>query len=1272
MRLPSPTRRTAVGDEPSSQSGSPEASVLDKEEVSNLAKRLRDMVKAVSSDEFSWQEAHYEHDSRQGRELLFLMANHEWVRATSEIVDITRSDAIETTIKIDLDLSLITHEAFRRRTGRLWLPVTVLPPQATGTTAEPVHADQDADSASQPSRADQRHLEPDPFATVTDAAGNLLPMLPAADLRHQISAAMAEIIVKMAVSHLDHPEQGPPVATRDQRLLLSAAIYRMLGYGSRGSSHPAGSQLIQTTRIRRARDPLLALLGSYISLLEPRTAEQEEAEARKDPQFAPELVRRAVKVLQALTESLIVVVPVDSNSAPTVLTVRVPTRTLTEDSGWAWRKPETWRIRPSGRLRIDVLLPTADADRQIQVNLPDGVSLAEPASMGEPPGPAQPVLDITVNPPPSLYDLSASMDQLLDADEPSSPVSLARAFADLTRMKSAAVLDTLRHYKAGAANGGPLAPVGQEPRSLVKELFEKLNHPGPMDQATVTSLKDIRRSLSTENLPPLSRHTLTDRLSPQTVVARADVIEDVSQRAIPREARITVDVTLDDRDYFAVARSSAFMSLVLMVGVLFILLGWTLVNHRSSPAPEVLAIVLTLFATIQASRIERPDRSTLQGELSAIGLWLIGSSMLPPLMLAVAFAFMPVAWVAAVWAFASIVLQRTLRFFMKHGPLTPAGWPSTGQHQKTGGRRAAISAAARATLQVSLRLLFWRVPLTPGGWPAIGQHRDFSTSRLDYRHFEALRSDYWRITTAEALTIGRTAYGYVIWQKANPSRTAEAISPKLMPLLKWKDGTEAATEPSSVLALLRSGTLGQAVTFIVFRGKPDKQWREVHEECEQRKDLDLDPGHLAPADSVTGTFDVFVGIYRHEMPRIVEHPLVIIMKAAANKLIVLDAQLPVPAPVTGHDDRQWARIRLALRDDADIGRLTGFLGAVNAEMARPENARHVIAVRAVPTVRPRVDTEPDAGEAPAHDGAAHAHDRESESSVLTSDLDIVNEADVGDEPPDARTWRVLTICADARSNIESDVIQHLARIREHFQLRGLTYGLLHGTAVMVLLIHEPAADPRTGVLLGRVVLDGKDRAGALEDDLRIDPAWAKLRVPVDKQLSRDELGGATEYPYPMLRVRFRWQDRPGALLNMIRSINEVLTEALPSLHRQDWSVSYASLQVLTGQVAGGWLTIRMHLRAEQISGWDLGRMEEMGRKIEMLATARAAGRQRPRSSEAGLGQLEDPVVSIDRIKKIGPGRRTGVPAPRTAEPARVPPDRDPGDVEDEATAPTPG
>jgi hypothetical protein len=42
------------------------------------------MIELVNPDEFYWQDAHYNHDSEKGRELLFLMANHEWVRATSD------------------------------------------------------------------------------------------------------------------------------------------------------------------------------------------------------------------------------------------------------------------------------------------------------------------------------------------------------------------------------------------------------------------------------------------------------------------------------------------------------------------------------------------------------------------------------------------------------------------------------------------------------------------------------------------------------------------------------------------------------------------------------------------------------------------------------------------------------------------------------------------------------------------------------------------------------------------------------------------------------------------------------------------------------------------------------------------------------------------------------------------------------------------------------------------------------------------------------------
>src|SRR5690348_12432539 len=185
-------------------------------EILESALRLRYTTQQITPEEFRWQESHYDRDSRCGRELLFLIANNEWIRATSEIIDVSRSDAVDTIIKVDIDLDRITHEAFRKRTARYWLPVILLPPERADEKEEsdqrapeqgPLATVSDAagdspssERANGQEESERRTPEPDPFATVTDAAGNLLPMLPTADIRHQVSAAMAEIIVNMAVA----------------------------------------------------------------------------------------------------------------------------------------------------------------------------------------------------------------------------------------------------------------------------------------------------------------------------------------------------------------------------------------------------------------------------------------------------------------------------------------------------------------------------------------------------------------------------------------------------------------------------------------------------------------------------------------------------------------------------------------------------------------------------------------------------------------------------------------------------------------------------------------------------------------------------------------------------------------------------------------------------------------------------------------------------------------------------------------------------------------
>ncbi len=547
-----------------------------------LAADLFGAVQSVTPAEFTWQEAHYDHDSRLGRELLFLMANYDWVRATSEIVDITRSDTIETTIKIDVDLSQVTHEAFRQRTGPIWLPVAVLPPYIR------------RDDPTAPAEADAGPREPDLFATVTDAAGKPVPMMPTAELQHQIAAAMAEIIAKMAVSYM--PTDGQPtagaVATRDQRLLLSAAIYRVLRQGSDEESEPAASvSAIDSPRLTEAREELLSIVGYFNLQLESLTGDK-EARTRGDHTLPAELARRAVKVLLALRESLIVVVLMDYVVAPSVLSVRVPPRTLTVSSASLLR-PRTWIIRPVGRLEIAVLLATADADRQIQVNLPDGVSVDRRAGGGAD-GPNGPRLDITVHTPLPLQDLSVALAQVTVAQQhardKSWPTALVRPFMDLVRVSAAEAVDVLRHYQLTYRPDDAVRPPADAPADPAqgppqkRELLSALRHVatdwdwqgGPFQGYLATAQRAFAAGK-----PSLSRRIKLNVVNAQAITGRVNITEDVPQRAIPRQATVSADVTVEDRDYFATARSSATMSLILMLIVLGFLLGWHAVNPKA-------------------------------------------------------------------------------------------------------------------------------------------------------------------------------------------------------------------------------------------------------------------------------------------------------------------------------------------------------------------------------------------------------------------------------------------------------------------------------------------------------------------------------------------------------------------------------------------------------------------------------------------------------------------------------------------------------------------
>jgi hypothetical protein len=1147
-----------------SQLGGPTATE-EAEEVASRARDLQDIVTRITPEEFSWQESHYDHDSRRGRELLFLIANHEWVRATSEIIDISRSDAIDTTIKIDIDLDQITHEVFRGRTDPFWLPVTVLPPRPATNTQ---HA------------SDGQRLEPDPFATVTDAGGNLLPILPTADIRHQMSAAMAEIIVNMAVARWPDADTERPTATRDQRLLLSAAIYRMLRHGSTIRPSQTPNVVVEesegdasTSRIGKAKKELHRVLEGYKCLLDEiaartRSKGVNSRSASEVWQFSPELARRAVMVLKALADSVVIVVPVNRATAPTVLAVRIPTRALDSPRVSKLTKPSTWMLRPLGHLEIDMLQPTADADRQVQIHLPDGMSF-EKANPTEAKDRSPLGLDIKVGRPQPLEDLKLLMDEILDPGHRERLPALQQCLADLAKGKVAAARETLRHNyfafaedqsSSGFVDAG-LAATSQA-RDTLDRLRDALDEPYTRDVPSKELNKaweTFERQVSERKAFSFFRRTSAESPSPRTVVARADMIEDVYQRAFPITARVHADVKVTDGEYFSIARFTGRMSLLLMTAVLVFLAALHPVKQETTPSPEVLAIVLTLFSAIQAGQMESPDHTTVRGLLSTAGNWLIAASILPAVILAVALAFFHSGWVPVIWAGICVGLQLLFQVAM------------------------------------------WRGPLTPTGKPRAPQRRRFSTVEPEYHLFEALRSDYWCSTTADALMIGRTAYAYVVWQK---KREEEERPPQLEPLLDWETRFPRPGYPPNVLALLRAGTFGQALTFVVFRDEPAKDWML---EADIADRIDFDPDRLAPMESITSVVDVFVGVSRDEFRSFSYHPLVAIVKAARSKLMVLEAQLPVPAPVEGYEGRQWARVRLGLRNNADIRQLAPFLDDIhkNISAVSAGNQRCVVAVQAASTLPPRITTE-----------SVKQYVTQSRP-VLASDLDITYAAANRGESPDVCAWRVLAFCVDARSYIENDIINKVESAEPQLELTGLAYARLHGMAVMIMIVHEPEG------------YSGHE--GDLDAKLQYAPG-PKLRALVNKKLSREQLGPVATYP--LLRVHFHWQDRPGALLNVLKSLSKTLEDQLPPIPPDDWSISYTRTQAAAGRPALARLTIRIHIAPSRLNSWDF---EEIERKVRTQAALESlAGRGASSSTEA-LGTPDDPVISINLIRTPAAG-----------------------------------
>ena len=119
----------------------------------------------------------------------------------------------------------------------------------------------------------------------------------------------------------------------------------------------------------------------------------------------------------------------------------------------------------------------------------------------------------------------------------------------------------------------------------------------------------------------------------------------------------------------------------------------------------------------------------MRGLLTQSGNPLIIVSILPTAILALALAFSPSSAAATAWAGACIGLQLMQLIALN---------------------RLQQRALGRGRL--------------PAGESAPQSRIVFHTDIPDYSHAEVLHSEWWRSTTADALTAGRPAYGYFFWQ----------------------------------------------------------------------------------------------------------------------------------------------------------------------------------------------------------------------------------------------------------------------------------------------------------------------------------------------------------------------------------------------------------------------------------------------------------------------------------------------------------------------------
>jgi hypothetical protein len=1104
---------------------------------------LRELLD-VTLEEFRLTESRFETDSRLGRELLYLVSNTGWIRRTTERVDVSRVAAVETEVVVDVDTGYIAHEALRTLAGPLWLPLLALPRQV-GPEPEP-----DA-----PVSVD-----------VTDSGGARIAEVPQAEVSRQLSAALAETLV-VRLQRRGSADAGQ--ATRDLQVLLAAVLARLLPQpAGPDQPSPAGGPTgaaARGNRLQLAQRRLRERLETELDLAEREETRQALPDAdiaEVDENARSTLNSREAEIVRALRGCRLVVVPVDPDGPPTSFSVRMPARALV-------RTPPG-RYASVARVRVGLLVASAHVDRVIEVLIPDGVRCVADGTD------AAADARIEVLAPQQFEQLRRLLDRMLRPDNP--PHGWVRKqLAELAVVKLHAAIHCLRHhYQTETAEGT------ERLLAALRELREPLDAEAHGRSADLAAPWEAARDLLPERLLRRLDRSTTD---PGSIRFRATAVEEFTLRSEPTEAYVELVVSAGDSPTLGTARAVNGINVLVLAGVA-VLLG---VAHATNESrADVLATLLTIFPTLQASRLEQPDSTRLAGLLTMRHFRVGLLTAVPGLALAGVLAFAPE------------------------------------------GRRLLVAACVAVFLQVAchvwIRLLADDAVASRPRRPRVA----LATVRTaDHQAFEVLRSAWCRSLTGDVLLLGRTAYPFVAVDRDEPGALVDLIAGAQGELTASRTGLRRVWReirpvpappeldgdhrpPVNLLGMLRGTAVGRSATFLVFREPPKPDWLAAATTRDQAgrpvreiRPMAPDRARLAPMDPPDWVLDVMIGAPDGER-EFADDPLVRIARAAQQaNYTLLNVQLPAPPPLQDPAERRWLRLRVGApyRRGDSLRKLVRFLAALDA--LRVEGLR--VHLREVPQME-----SVDATQTAPEDSFDELPGARLPTTGKTAAGRLVTDHDVRVPAGPADSWRLVAVCAQPRAGLLADVLSALHEHAGARALAGAISGVFDGTMVVFLLC-RPAA--------GRL-----DQAAVRE----VEDATKAHRTVV-RLLDGVPPGPAgIEDPRPLLRVQIRTPDRPGVMQDLLRE----LAARLPAADGQV-DVLYALTPVVDGQALSGRLLVRLPHHPVDDERWTAVDWQDMGRLVAQ-AVARASGGPAAADAERTGRLSDDTVVTLDLVRRPSP------------------------------------